>query len=64
MLYTTIVNDVYVPNAIANKSNIGHLHVIADVTGLETALSGKAASSHTHTIANILLRRIRSGLKS
>ncbi len=30
-----------------------HTHAIADVTGLQTALDGKAASSHTHTSAAI-----------
>lgn len=30
-----------------------HTHAIADTTGLQTALDGKAASSHTHVKANI-----------
>jgi hypothetical protein len=30
-----------------------HTHVIADTTGLQTALDGKAASSHTHLLAQI-----------
>ena len=30
-----------------------HTHVIADTTGLQTAVDGKAATSHTHTKANI-----------
>jgi hypothetical protein len=30
-----------------------HTHAIADVTGLQTALDGKAASSHTHLAADI-----------
>lgn len=30
-----------------------HVHAIADVTGLQTALDGKAALSHTHTIAQV-----------
>lgn len=30
-----------------------HTHVIADVTGLQTALDGKAATSHTHTASQI-----------
>lgn len=30
-----------------------HTHVIGDTTGLQTALDGKAATSHTHTKANI-----------
>jgi hypothetical protein len=32
--------------SINNKSEKGHGHAIADVTGLQTALDGKAASSH------------------
>jgi hypothetical protein len=30
-----------------------HTHVIADVTGLQTALDGKAASVHTHVAADV-----------
>lgn len=30
-----------------------HTHVQSDITGLETALSGKAATTHTHTAASI-----------
>jgi len=30
-----------------------HTHTIANVTGLQTALDGKANTSHTHTIANV-----------
>lgn len=30
-----------------------HTHVIADTTGLQAALDGKAATSHTHVKANI-----------
>lgn len=30
-----------------------HTHVIADTTGLQTALNGKAATSHTHSMADI-----------
>lgn len=30
-----------------------HTHAIADVTGLQTALDGKAATSHTHTESDI-----------
>jgi hypothetical protein len=32
---------------------IAHSHVIADVTGLQTAIDGKAASSHTHIIGDV-----------
>jgi hypothetical protein len=30
-----------------------HVHAIADVSGLQTALDGKASTSHTHAIANV-----------
>lgn len=30
-----------------------HTHEIAEITGLTTALSGKAPAAHTHTIANV-----------
>lgn len=30
-----------------------HDHTIADVTGLQSALDGKAAATHTHTIAQV-----------
>jgi hypothetical protein len=39
--------------ALAGKSNLGHIHAIADVTGLQVALDGKAAATHTHTTAQI-----------
>lgn len=49
----------YVDAQIATRQVAGsyataaHTHIIADVTGLQTALDGKADSSHTHTIANV-----------
>jgi len=42
--------NVTLTAAVADNS---HLHTIANVTGLQTALDGKAPSTHTHTIANI-----------
>lgn len=39
---------------IANgNAGAGHLHVIADITGLQNALNGKANSSHNHGIGEI-----------
>ena len=38
------------PSAFTPSS---HTHTIANVTGLQTALDGKAASSHNHAIANV-----------
>lgn len=42
-------------NALALKSDVGHAHTTANVTGLDAALAGKAASSHVHDIANVNL---------
>jgi hypothetical protein len=43
--------------AVANKPSTftpsAHTHVIADTTGLQTALDGKAAASHSHTASNV-----------
>ena len=39
------LSDARIPTA--------HTHPISDITGLQTALDGKAASVHTHTIDNI-----------
>ena len=38
-----------VDTLLLSKANSIHLHTIADVTGLQTALDGKALSGHTHT---------------
>lgn len=38
---------------VATKANAAHTHIIADVTGLQTALDGKSATDHTHVMANI-----------
>lgn len=48
-----------VTTALAGKAAATHTHVIADVTGLQTALDGKqaagsyAATAHTHAIADV-----------
>jgi len=39
--------------AIVQLSKTGHAHAIGDVTGLQTALDAKAASSHTHPLSQI-----------
>lgn len=43
---------------VLNNTHVGaaatvHTHVIADVSGLQVALDGKASLSHTHSIANV-----------
>jgi hypothetical protein len=35
------------------RTPVAHTHVIADTTGLQTALDGKAATSHTHAMSDI-----------
>lgn len=42
--------NVTITTTVADNS---HNHTIANVTGLQTALDGKASSSHTHTLASI-----------
>lgn len=41
---------VYSPN---NQPHYSHNHTIANVDGLQTALDGKSATSHTHTAADV-----------
>jgi hypothetical protein len=36
-----------------SRTPTAHSHAISDITGLQTALDGKAASSHTHAISNV-----------
>jgi hypothetical protein len=41
--------------ALSSKySQIGHTHVISDITNLQTELSGKAPTNHTHLIQDLL----------
>ena len=44
--------SVTIANGIITVNNNSHTHTIANVTGLQDALNGKAASSHTHTTVN------------
>jgi hypothetical protein len=46
-------SDASVVARLNRASYSGHTHVQADVTGLVTALAGKAASSHTHVEADV-----------
>lgn len=39
--------------AAGSYANATHTHATSDVTGLDTALSGKAASTHSHAIADV-----------
>ena len=56
-----IINDVVnlsptiatINTTLLNKTNFGHTHVVADVTGLQTDLNNKAALVHTHVIADV-----------
>lgn len=38
---------------LADKSNVGHKHTIADTDGLQAILDNKSNTGHTHTISNI-----------
>lgn len=40
-------------SVLTGKANTVHGHAIADVTGLQTALNAKAATSHTHPSTQI-----------
>lgn len=50
--YLTVTEGdaAYMP---AGAAPTAHTHAIADVTGLQAALDGKADDAHTHTVANI-----------
>lgn len=39
---------------LADKSNVGHKHTIADTDGLQIALDNKSNTGHTHAISNII----------
>lgn len=65
---TTIEHDLSVGGEIKNnwlngqlasKSDVGHIHAIADVSNLQTTLDGKASTSHTHEFADIYKQTTR-----
>lgn len=39
---------------LADKSNVGHKHTIADTDGLQAVLDNKSNTGHTHAISNII----------
>lgn len=47
----TKASNTYVNTELANKSDVGHAHAIADTTGLQTALDSKAANSAVALLA-------------
>lgn len=55
----TLSSQTDLQSALNGKASSTHTHIIADVTGLQTALDGKqaagsyAAASHTHIIADV-----------
>jgi len=51
--FTTAGMFAQVNGVTQQMAAVGHQHVIADVTGLQTALDAKAATAHTHTTAQI-----------
>lgn len=40
-------------DTLPQKSNVGHGHQIADVSGLKSALDGKAVAGHTHALDDL-----------
>jgi hypothetical protein len=46
-------SDVITSFTFQSYALASHTHSISDVTGLQTALDGKAASSHTHSISDV-----------
>ena len=56
-LWSTDKPNYYTKNQVdviaGTKANATHTHAITDVTGLQTALDGKAALSHTHVISDV-----------
>jgi hypothetical protein len=50
---TTLGLGTAATSASSSFAAASHTHAIADVTGLQTAIDGKAATSHTHTASQI-----------
>lgn len=50
---TATVDWADVLNKPSTFTPSSHTHATSEVTGLDTALAGKAATSHTHTISQI-----------
>lgn len=40
-------------DAVANRSLVGHIHAISDVTNLQSTLDGKSASTHVHALNDL-----------
>ena len=49
-----VLTEANVPALIASKADAAHQHAISDITGLQTALSGKVGPDHNHPMANVL----------
>jgi hypothetical protein len=47
------VHKNYVDTLVSGKADTGHVHVIANVTGLQAALDDKADISHAHAVADV-----------
>ena len=43
----------YVDGQVATRAPMAHTHTVANVDGLQTALDGKSATSHTHTADDV-----------
>lgn len=49
----TLCDQADLCNALAGKAPFAHVHLIADVTGLQAALDAKAGLSHVHIIGDV-----------
>jgi hypothetical protein len=53
VLYFKDASNVITSFTFQSYALASHTHSISDVTGLQTALDGKASSSHTHAISDV-----------
>jgi hypothetical protein len=50
---TTLGLGTAATSSVSAFAGASHVHAVNDVTGLQTALDGKAASSHAHAVADV-----------
>lgn len=49
----TLSDQTDLQDALDDKADLVHTHIISDVTGLQAVLDGKASSSHSHIIGDV-----------
>lgn len=59
-----LATEAYVDEAVSTKANSSHTHTIANVSGLQSALDSKSASTHNHNSAYDVLGAASSALTS